>query len=130
MDAIKEDLENTKGDVEAARGDIETIKKDLDYVKNVTPPPGTILAWVPRFEENGNDVVELPGGKVKQYTYLGKSLCILFYLAFKRCDGSGIDNDDSPFNGKRTPNLNSDGYYVRPGREPMTFHEHSIFNHE
>ena len=85
---------------------------------NWTAPIGTILAWVPKPENTSANVLSIPEG-------------------WMPCDGSLII--DGPWEGERTPDLNSIGAFLRGGPEDLVLemedsqiedHEHEDNGHE
>ena len=74
-------------------------------------PLGTIIAWVPRNNKSLNDNIDLPDGWLP-------------------CDGSAIRN--GPWSGGVTPNLNTNGFFLRGGNEnnAMEFEEDQMQDHE
>ena len=74
-------------------------------------PLGTITAWVPKKDKNSNDNIDLPDGWLP-------------------CDGSAIEN--GPWSGGMTPNLNSNGHFLRGGEanNVFDFEEDQMQDHE
>merc|ERR1712126_269521 len=84
----------------------ETIDNLLEF------PTGTIIAWVP----------------APQIDFTGKQSEIP--VGWQRCDGSQIEY--GPWEGKFTPNLNGEHYFLRGGKddEYLEMQDHAIVNHE
>ena len=74
-------------------------------------PLGTITAWTPKNAMESNENLDLPDGWLP-------------------CDGHSIEN--GPWAGGATPNLNTNGHFLRGGNENdvMVFEEDQIHNHE
>ena len=74
-------------------------------------PLGTITAWTPKNAVDSNENIDLPDGWLP-------------------CDGHSIEN--GPWAGGTTPNLNTNGHFLRGGLEDnvMEFEEDQMQNHE
>ena len=74
-------------------------------------PLGTITAWTPKNAMDSNENLDLPDGWLP-------------------CDGHSIEN--GPWAGGATPNLNTNGHFLRGGNENdvMVFEEDQIHDHE
>mgnify|MGYP002058854847 CR=1 FL=1 len=72
---------------------------------------GTITAWTPKNAMDSNENLDLPDGWLP-------------------CDGHSIEN--GPWAGGATPNLNTNGHFLRGGNENdvMVFEEDQIHDHE
>ena len=98
LEKINSQYANITANTEAIRDNNETIT----YIQSTNPPIGIIIAWVTKTNESQTENIldELP-------------------LGWMKCDGSEIP-EDSPWAGLNTPNLNSEGRFLRGGKQRNT----------
>ena len=106
LGAIEDDVARNTEDISELQEDLNLERSRVDLVLETLAPIGTILAWHAVFSLEKS----IPAG-------------------WQRCDGSLIQV--GPFAGQKTPDLNSDGRFLRGGldRESGEFEDDSLQDH-
>lgn len=95
FECYEKSLQNLKESQQMIQGlakQVNELKSQVDGLKSVAIPIGAIIAWHPDQKF---------------------SISQIRSDSWKLCDGSEIQDKDSPLNGQKTPNLNGEGRFLR-----------------
>ena len=118
LNQLRTDFDGYKPTVDAQ---LEVINQDLQVTKNdLLPPVGTILGWVPKLDKNDQPAVAISPGvnKSRPLETLETFEYSFNISAWQKCDRTTVNNENSPFHGRLTPNMNGAdglGQFLRGG---------------